>query len=164
MVTKKDSRKKRKPRKKKNKAIEKSGQALLLEKIRKSGEFPEALIVVEPEGAEKMSEVILHFAAPLLDKCEDDESERIAVAIAIYVWNLSLLPKNQQKKGIQEICSSYSESKDDNGLAIMMYIVDMLLERKKKHFPKHKRAIVEYQLSGSTKIRRLDVASTLAPR
>jgi hypothetical protein len=164
MAKKKDSKKKRRDNKKKKRAKIKSGQALLLDKIRKSGDFPEALIAVEPKGAEKMSEVILDFAEPLLAKCQDDKTERKAVGIAILVWNLSLLPKKEQKEGIQDIYSVYSKSYDATDRAIMMYIVDMLLERKKKHFPNHKRAIVEYQFSGSGKTRRLDVASTLAPR
>jgi len=163
MTRKREAKKKRREKRKKNKDREKSGQALLLHKMRKSEEWRDAKIVVEPKGPEKMSEVIQDFAKPLLDECEDDESARKAIALSILVWNACLFPKKEQKGVIKEIYSDLSKSHDARDNAMMVNILDMLVERKKKYFADNKRAIVEHQFTGSGKNRRLDVVSTLVP-
>jgi len=162
MTTKKDA-KRRKRAKKKSKRKVKSAQALFIEKMKKSNDVPGGKIVVEPKGEEKMSEIILHFAKPFLDECEDEESVRKAIGLAVIIWNVSLLPKINQDQEIQRICSALSPSHDATDLATAMHYVDMLLERKKKYFSNNKRSIINYQISGSSENRRLDVASTLSP-
>ena len=161
-MVKKDAKKRKKEKRKKNKLKQKSGQALLLEKIRKSKGFPNKRIIVEPKGAERMSEVILHFAEPFLEECKDEETEKKVIGLAILIWNVSLLPKEKQDQSIQKICSGTSPSNDADGFATALHYVNMLLERKKKYFPDNKRAIRNYQISGFGKNRRLDVASMLS--
>jgi hypothetical protein len=138
---------------------DKSGQTLLVEKLRKYWNLLEEKTIVAPNGAGKMSEVIQDFAEPLLDECEDDESERKAISIAIFVWNTSLLPKKEHKEAIQEICSEFSKPNDAGFLATMRLFFDMLMERKKKYFANNKRLIVGHQISGSGNNRRLIIVS-----
>ena len=120
-------------------------------------------MIVDPEGEAKMSEVILDFAKPLLDKCEDEESEKKAIGLAILIWNVSLFPKKKRDQEIENLCSGLSSSEDANDFAALMNYVNLLLERKNEYYPDNKRAIMNYQMSGSEKNRRLDVASTLSP-
>jgi len=163
MTTKKDAKKKRRAKKRKDKRKEKSAQALFIEKMKKSNDLPGTKMIVDPEGEEKMSAVILDFAKPLLDECEDKESERRAVGLAVLVWNVSLFPEKDQDRKIQKLCSDLSPSNDATDFGALMPYINMLLERKKTYYPDIKRAIVNYQMSGSGKYRRLDVASTLSP-
>jgi len=163
MTKKEDNRKIRREKRKGEKWKAKSGQALLFDKIKKSNDLPGAKIVIEPKGAEKMSEVIMDFAQPFLIESKDEESARKAIGLAILIWNVSLLPESDQDNLIQEICSGLSPSNDATDFSTAMHYVNMLLERKKKYFPNNKRAIIDYQISGSGKSRRLDVASTLSP-
>ncbi|MBW2149689.1 MAG: hypothetical protein JRI22_22070 [Deltaproteobacteria bacterium] len=167
MTEKKDAKRRKRERREKNRRKArlgkgKSGQALLLEKMKKSKYLPGAKFVIEPNGKEKMSEVVLDFAKPLLDECRDSDTEKKAISLAILVWNMSLLPENSRDQAIQKMYSDLLPSDDATDLATMMYCVDMLMERKRKYFPKNKRAIIDYQFSGSGKDRRLDVASTLS--
>ncbi len=110
-----------------------------------------------------MSEVILDFAKPLLDECDDEESEKSAIGLAILIWNASLFPKKDRDKEIQKIISGTIPANDISDLAAMKHYVNMLLERKKKYYPNNKKFIVNYQFSVSRNSRRLDVASTLSP-
>ncbi|MFX0197590.1 MAG: hypothetical protein ACFFCW_15825 [Candidatus Hodarchaeota archaeon] len=118
--------------------------------------------VVETPGKEKMSEVILDFAKPLLENC-DDNSELIkkAVAIAIIVWNISLLPEKDHDNAIQDISSKLSPSENASDYVAMMSYIDMLMERKKKYFLNNRRAIISYHFSDVQGGVHLNVASTL---
>ena len=163
MTSKKGAKKRKRAKKKKHKRKTKSAEALFIEKMRKSDDFPGAKIIIDPKDENKMSEVILYFAKPFLDECEDEESEKKAIALAILIWNVSLFPKKDRDKEIQRLISDTIPVNDISDLATMKYYVNMLLERKKKYYPNNKRVIVNYQFSVSRNSRRLDVASTLSP-
>ena len=83
MTAKKDAKKRKKEKRKKNRAKQKSGQTLLLEKIKKSEHLSNRQIIIEPEDAEKMSEVIISFAEPYLEECIDEEMEKKTLILAI---------------------------------------------------------------------------------
>ena len=162
MTTKNDAKKRKREKKKKKKRKVKSAQARFIEKVTKSNKLPVSKMIVDPKGEAKMSEVILDFAKPFLDKCEDEESEKKAIGLAILIWNVSLFPKKKRDQEIENFCSGLSPSENANDFAALMNYVDILLERKKVYYPDNKRAIISYQMSGSGKNRRLDVASTLS--
>jgi len=161
MTTKKEAKKRKRDQKKEKKQKKESVQARFLKKVKESKDLPVSKVVVDPEGEVKMSEVILDFAKPFLDKCEDEESERKAIGLAIIIWNMSLFSKKDQDREIEKLCSDLSPTDDANDFAALMDHVNVLLERKKKYYPGNKRAIINYQTSGSGKNRRLDVASTI---
>ncbi len=163
MTTKKVAKKKKRDKKKKNKRKIKSPQAIFIDKVKNSNKLPVSKMIVDPEGEAKMSEVILDFAKPFLDKCEDEESEKKAIGLAILIWNVSLFPKKKRDQEIENLCSGLSSSEDANDFAALMNYVNILLERKDECYPDNKRAIINYQMSGSGKNRRLDIASTLSP-
>ena len=50
------------------------------------------LLLIEPAGWEKMSEVLEDFYEPFVDKAESDEDLRWLVGMAVVAWNTSLLP------------------------------------------------------------------------
>ncbi len=93
----------------------------------------------------KMSEVIINFAQPLLDAAQTDEEHRMAIAMAITIWNASLLPDKDQKNFIKEFSNciqalaSYQKTLDESN-----QIISYFLERKKIYFPDIKRMILNY--------------------
>ncbi len=163
MTTKKEAKKRKRAQRKKNKPKRKSPQKRFLDKVKNSNDLPISHVVVEPEGQAKMSEIILEFAEPLLDQCEGEKSERTATALAIMIWNLSLFPEKDQDREIEKMCSKLLGSNDAKDYAALVDYATFLMERKKKYYSDNKRAIMDYQISGSGKNRRLDVASTLSP-
>ena len=163
MTTKKEATRRKRAQKKKNKRKKKSPQARYFEKVENSNDLPTSKLVVDPGAEAKMSEVILEFAKPFLDKCEDEASEIKTIGLAIIIWNMSLFPEKNRDREIEKLCSGLSPSDDANDFAALMGYVDILLERKRKYYSDNQRAIIKYQLSGTGKNRRLDVASTLSP-
>lgn len=106
-----------------------------------------------------MSEVIENFAEPLLADCRSDDDIKKAIQFAVIVWNLSMLPKDQQDKKIQELVDTLSTpSNTDQSNQAKLYI-NSLITRKKEMFPHIQRTVIDYQFSGAGSNLRLDIAS-----
>jgi len=103
-----------------------------------------------------MSDVILRFAAPLLDKAGEDKSYDFALEFCIVVWNFSLLPPKEQFEQRQHLVKEIVKGDAHETQAM----IDMLLDRKAALFPEYRRAIVDYTLSYAEGQRHLMVAST----
>lgn len=163
MARRKDAKIKQAKRRKENRAEEKSGRELFLEKVQNLMNIQKEKIAPSANGSEKMSEVILDFAEPLLLLSDDEEFGRKAIRVAILIWNISLLPKEKQEKALQEIYADFSRPDDPDYLAGIKTMINVLMERKRTHFPDNKRTIKDYQISGSGKNYRLDIVSTPSP-
>ena len=53
--------------------------------------------VEKKSSQQKMSEVIIDFAKPLLDVAQTDEQMQRAIGMAIAMWNVAILPDKEQK-------------------------------------------------------------------
>ena len=162
MTRKKEIKKRKLAKMKKNKKKKSPTLQRFVKKVTSPDDLPLSKVVVEPNGHEKMSEVILDFAEPLLDECENEATERIGIAMAILVWNLSLFPEKDQDQELLKVCSEISGSDDAKQTAELLHHANLLLERKKKYYANNQRCIIKYELSGSGRSRRLDIASTLS--
>jgi hypothetical protein len=141
----------------------KSAKQKVLERVSELDKFK---LIDSPTGTEKMSEVILEFAAPLIETLPDDSSGDVgfenAVAIAIMIWNASLMPEQKRQKTIEEIMNALPHS-DTEEIATVDKMIKMLLKRKKKHFAQNRRFIVDYEVSTSKNERNVFVVSTMDP-
>lgn len=163
MARKKDSnRKNRSKAKRAKKNVErKSGQAVLLDRLRNSDLFPEKKILVDLSAVQKMSEVILDFAEPLLSMASNDEEIKKSIGLAILIWNLSLLPTEGQSEQLEQFWPSLQADSGDEHVEDARSIVASLLKRKELHFQDHKRAILDYHISDTRDGLHLDVVSTV---
>ncbi len=109
---------------------------------------------------EKMSEVLLDFASPFLAGLDDPNDMEKAISFAASVWNLSLLPKDQQKDGIEEIAQIFGQGSVEHH-NIGKYMVNKLLERKDIIYPNNRRCIVNYEFGVKNGLPWLNVASTI---
>jgi len=106
---------------------------------------------------QKLSQVILDFARPLLDATEDEEFENV-IRIATLCWNYSLLLQERQREELQAQLSRDKEERllksfeNDN-------CVKMLLKRKRKLFPDDSRLVVDYKVVEETDHHHLYVMS-----
>ena len=92
MTTKKERKQQRRAKKRKAQRVSQpSGQHILLRRAQPSDVLKNVQIVVNPGDTEKMSDVILRFAEPLLQGA-DSSVEKNVIRFAIGVWNASLLP------------------------------------------------------------------------
>lgn len=95
-----------------------------------------------------MSEVILDFAEPLLDMCDDGTSLKMVIEAAILAWNLSSLSLFERRKMIDKVANTLAPQ-DQESAQEMKNLLKWLVRRKKDYFSEHKRVIVDYELSTS---------------
>ncbi len=136
-----------------------SGREILLDRVRRLPHMAGRTVVVNPEGAEKMSEVILDFAKPLWDYCNDAASERKAILLAVIAWNASFLPEKERNNTLQRFLLDLSPPPSPDDLDAFTSLMRMLVDRKDRLFSEVKRGIIDYQFSGFGAFRRLNVVS-----
>src|SRR5262249_25079492 len=112
------------------------------------------VILQDPLGYEKMSEILVEFAQPLLATAESRESIRKTIALAALTWNLSLLPERQQQQAFDSgpLAEIPSEMKP---------MLLNLIERKKALFPDIHRLIRDFEVTGNGPDLSVNVVSTL---
>ncbi len=159
MTAKKDKKARRLARKRKvQRRTPSSGQQVLLQRVRASQHLHNTQVIVNPAGTEKMSEVILRFAEPLKD--DYGIVSRAMIEIAIIIWNASFMPKDMQRKAVEDIVNVLPRD-DREARREMLLTVNMLLERKKQYFSNNKRLIMDYHITASAHSINLDVVSTI---
>jgi hypothetical protein len=117
-------------------------------------------LLVEVPGKEKMSEVLIDFARPFLDKYgkETGTSEKI-LAMAVVGWNIALVPARKKRALIAGVLSTLPASQRSTAEALL----GMMEERKRSHFNEIKRYIVNYKVRDSVDSINVYVASTPSP-
>jgi hypothetical protein len=159
MSAKRERKQQRRARKRKaQRARQPSGQQILLKRAQQSDYLKDAQIVVNPGDMEKMSDVILQFAEPLIQGPAGVISKN-AIRLAIAVWNASLLPKAEQLETLKVLVDMLPED-DQDARRELAAAFDMLLARKRRYFAKNTRVILDYQITESADMVHLDVIST----
>jgi hypothetical protein len=109
---------------------------------------------VNPPGVEKMSEVLLHFAEPILDRAAPLEEIRATLFFAMTLWNYALLPteeRSESKGLLREVMSDpWARS-----------VAQRLLERKAQLFSDNERFFYDLEVSERGDELRVNVASLL---
>ncbi len=114
-------------------------------------------VIFHSSGEEKMSEVLLEFIKPYVDHVDTEDAHRKLLTIAILAWNAAMLPREKR----QEMVNSLLEDMRVPGAKELRSIIEMLIERKLKHFAENKRLIINYELTDLGDGKHLSVASTL---
>ncbi len=133
----------------------------LAQKVKKGALGSSAVeIVIEPPGAEKMSEVLEEFIDPYIDTVHNIEAHRSLYELAVFAWNISLLPETKQQKMVDQFIGRILLG-DPQAQEETKQLISELIMRKKKYFANIKRFIADFTLKGTGKHRHLSVASTL---
>jgi hypothetical protein len=158
MASKKKKGKKSRSRKRRPPA---SRHGKLISKMEKQGLLEDTVLIHEPRGKEKMSEVLEEFAQPYLDLVDDSyEMQNKVMATAVLAWNFTLLPRKARKAAVEDLVSSLS-LQDEKMEEDTRRILKDMIERKKRYFRANKRFIISYELSMTKNGFYLSVASTL---
>ena len=120
--------------------------------------LPEEAVITTNPQKEKMSEILLEFAKPLTDECENDKAFYNALQISVIAWNSSFLPSGERNKLIDESINKYIN--DNSERAMAKEILLKMLERKEKNFPNINRMIMDFQISYRDGQQHLDVVSS----
>jgi len=141
---------------------ENPGLVKLINRV-KGSSLLEDTVIMDTPLPKKMSEIIIDFAQPLLDKANNDSAKETVISIAILVWNATLMPDEGMKKEIiKELCEGHKPLDGDDPLKFEVYtmeIVDFLWNRKMREFAAHKRLIADYQYEPSENGFHLNVGS-----
>ena len=125
--------------------------------------FPASELVWKESG-DKLSEVIVAFAQPLLEKCSGLKAQRKMMSLAILAWNMGIVSEEEEeaakiKKDLHEkICGG-----DEQAIKDMDEVIDYLIARKKRLYREDKRIVVSYNITESPDGLHLDVAYPHAP-
>jgi hypothetical protein len=115
----------------------------------------------ESEDMERMSEVVVDFAAPLLETCEDESSEKKAVSLAIFVWNATLLPEEGRENTLGAYLADAKKSLPPEEFQTLSSYVDLLIERKRSLYPSNRKKITGCTFGGYGENRRIEVGYTV---
>jgi hypothetical protein len=119
-----------------------------------------APIIIETDLPEKMSEVLLEYAQPLLENAETQAEMDKALAFAVFAWNTSLIPPAEQKKSILALFEKLSIN-DPGEQADFMAMLAMMIIRKRQEFSDINRVIVNYRITDTGADFHVSVVSTL---
>jgi hypothetical protein len=142
----------RRPSKKKNKAH----AAMPLPE-----EFKRPNTQTDDEGMEVMSQVILDFAAPLLETCHDEASERKAISLAIYVWNTALLPEQECRRTLDAYLAEYQKVVPPEELRTLSGYIDQLVQTRKRRYAHNQKKITNCTFGDFGADRHIEVGYTM---
>ena len=151
--------KKKKPKKKKLNRQKNlpSYDPKIVDKVKRNPLFSDKKIEVFEDPTIKMSEIILEFAKPLMEKCHTDEQSKKSIALSIMVWNICLLPKGKQIKEKKRILNVLSK----NDLEFKNFfddVISFMMQRKEKYFSEYRRFIADYMITDRNNKLHLSVA------
>ena len=115
----------------------------------------------EVEDMERMSEVVVDFAAPLLETCHDEASEKKAVSLAIFVWNATLMPEKECEDTLEAYLFDAQKALPAEEFQTLSSYVDLLVERKKDLYPSNRKKITGCTFGGHGENRRIEVGYTI---
>ncbi|MCY2991561.1 MAG: hypothetical protein NTY19_27365 [Planctomycetota bacterium] len=119
------------------------------------------LLLIEPAGCEKMSDVLEDFYEPFVDEAHSDEDLRWLVGMAVVAWNTSLLPEAKQREMADRLVGVASADGPSPATETIRILFAALLERKHAHFAQNRRVIHHYRLDPVPGGLHLSVASSM---
>jgi hypothetical protein len=131
------------------------------EDLNERGLYTENAEYRESSDGVKMSAVILKLAKSLLKKYGDDDKRiETIISLTIAEWNRLMLPEGEREKYQDEMIDKLSPPDDEAAtVGSLLYISDLIAERKKKYFPNLKKVIVNQELIVSNGNITLNIAS-----
>ena len=115
----------------------------------------------DDQGMEPMSDVILNFAAPLLETCNDEASERKAISLAIHVWNTAMLPEAECRRTLEAYLAECQKVMPPEELKILSGYVDRLVQARRTHFVNNRNKITNCTFGDFGPDRHIEVGYTM---
>ncbi len=108
-----------------------------------------------------MSEVILDFAAPLLETCDDEASEKKAVSLAIYVWNTAILPEPECRRTLEAYLANCQKVMPPEGIKTLSGYIDKMVETRRTRFAHNRKKITNCTFGNFGADRHIEVGYTI---
>ena len=98
-------------------------------------------IEIETSNPQKMSEIIIDYAEPLLEISTTDKEQEKAVIMAITFWNLAILKENERQDMMDSLTPHLLQGGDPEDLN---QTIEYFIERKQILYPDVNRMILDY--------------------
>jgi hypothetical protein len=115
----------------------------------------------EDQGMEAMSQVIMDFAAPLLETCSDTSSERKAISLSIYVWNTAMLPEAQCRSTLDDYLAECQKVMSPEELNTLSDYIDQLVQTRRTRFADNRKKITNCTFGDHGADRHIEVGYTI---
>jgi oligoendopeptidase F len=134
----------------------------LRDKMLEEGTFAEyaANMVIEPQGLEKMSDIMGRFIEPYADTVDNLRDFEALFSLAAIAWNIALMPDHKKKEKMDTLLAELFQDKDGETQEVTKEIITNLIARKQKYFSHVKRLIMDFKITGTKKKYHISVAST----
>ena len=105
-----------------------------------------------------MSEIIIHYASPLLESTKPGKDRERALIVAITLWNLAMVPESKRQSIID---STFSKIYGKDYPPDFDQVLDYFLERKLLLYPDINRVILDYDYVQTPEGDNLNVVSNV---
>lgn len=104
---------------------------------------PQDLLVFDPPGAIKMSEVLLALVEPEWEECADEEAIEKLLNLGVAAWNVALMKGSERASLLDSLAQTFPvEVRQD-----FIQVIEPLIRRKEELFPRLQRPILSFQLT-----------------
>ena len=115
----------------------------------------------DDQGMEVMSHVIMDFAAPLLETCSDEASERKAISLAIHVWNSAMLPETECRRTLDAYLAECQKVMPAEELKTLSDLIDGLVKTRKTRYAHNRKKVTNCTFGDFGADRHIEVGYTL---
>lgn len=121
--------------------------------VRTVAQDPNVQLRINPAGVEKMSDVLLRFAEPILDRLAPLDKKKATLLFAITAWNYCLISSEEQahmRWELRHILNNAHNRAD----------FEMLIQRKTELYPRNRRLFMGLEVAESAAGLHVNVVST----
>jgi len=113
------------------------------------------------QSLEVMSHIILDFAGPLLETCNDEASEKKAISLAIYVWNATLRSEQECRQSLDTYLAQCQKVMPAEELKTLSGYIDRLVQTKQVRYADNRKKITNCTFGDFGENRHIEVGYTM---
>ncbi len=103
-------------------------------------------LLMNPDKATKMSEVLENFVSPYMDVTESKEGLQILFSMGMSAWNIALEPVEQRAETIEQFVNKVFRTQSAKSTEVGKNFIVELIDRKDKLFANNQRRIISFDL------------------
>jgi hypothetical protein len=132
------------PRRQSKNAIDQSFDNLRQKVARNYGK--DVTLLMNPDRANKMSEVLENFVSPYMDVSESKEELQVLFSMGMSAWNIALEPVEQRAETIEKFVNKVFRTQSAKSAEVGKNFILELIDRKNEFFATNQRRIISFDL------------------
>jgi hypothetical protein len=121
--------------------------------VRTAAQDPNVQLRINPAGVEKMSDALLRFAEPILDRLAPLDEKKATLLFAVIAWNYCLISSEEQAHMRWELRHIFNNAHNRADF-------EMLIERKTELYPRNRRLFMGLEVAERAGGLHVNVVST----